>query len=73
LIARRPLVQDQPVKSQLPDGIHEMLKIERFADIAVGAQPVAVHDVLLLLGGSQNNHERMLLLGSVPHGVVLRD
>src|SRR5712692_2105182 len=48
-IAWRPLIQDQPVQAELQDRIDEVLEVNRLANVAVGAQTVAIHDVLLLL------------------------
>jgi hypothetical protein len=52
----RGLVQYQPVEPELLDGPDELLEIYRLADVAVGAEAVAVEDVPLLSGRSQDDH-----------------
>ena len=52
----RGLVQYQPVEPELLDGLDELLEIHRLADVAVGAEAVAVEHVPLLFGRGQDDH-----------------
>ena len=51
----RGLVDHQPVKSNLPDGVAEFVEVHRLLDVAVHSEFVSLDEVLLLFGGSQNN------------------
>ena len=42
------LVQEQPVQPEAPHGDEELLKVDRFADVTVGAKIVAGDQVGLL-------------------------
>src|ERR1700675_117439 len=51
----RHMVDHQPIHSELPDNFLEFLQFNGFLDVAVDAQPVAVHQVSLLIRGRQHN------------------
>src|SRR5689334_13049021 len=52
----RWLVQDQPVQAQLPHRFDELLEVDRFADVAVGAESVTRDEVPLLTRRGQDHH-----------------
>src|SRR5579862_5935209 len=52
----RLLIKHQPVEPELPHRFDELVEVDRLAHVTVGAQAVAMHDVLLLFGGSQDDH-----------------
>src|SRR5690348_4689835 len=45
---RRGLVHHEPIQPELPYGLTELREVDRFAHVAVRAEAVACHDVLLL-------------------------
>src|SRR5712672_260595 len=51
---RRPFVEDQPVQSQLADGINELSKVDGLAYIAVCTQIVSTEAVLLFIRRGEN-------------------
>ena len=57
LSQRRRLIPDQPVEAQHMDDLLKIIKIDRLADIAVGAEFIAF-DHILLLGGRGKNDNR---------------
>ena len=58
------LVQHQPVQAQLTDAFRELGEVDGFADVTIGSEIVAAHDVLLLLGRGQNDDRKPLVLAS---------
>src|SRR3989442_1183482 len=53
------------MQSRLPDGLGELGEIDRLADVAVGAEAVAAHDVLFFIGRGQHDdrHEPGAIVG----------
>ena len=56
---RRRLVQEDPVESQLPDGVSELGEINGLDDIAIDAQTITLDDVPLLFGRGEHHHRYM--------------
>src|SRR5690348_2205752 len=54
--SRRALVQKQPIEAELADGVYKLSEVDGFADVAIGAEPVAFQAVALLVGGGENDH-----------------
>ena len=48
--ARCGFIQLQPVKTELADSLGEPVEIQWLANIAIGAEAVAVNEILLFLG-----------------------
>src|SRR5882724_110430 len=59
-LRRGNLVQEQPIQSDLPGGLDELRKTDRFVHIAVAAKAVTVDQVHILLGGGQYDHGQQL-------------
>src|SRR5512133_1582131 len=53
---RRRHVDLEPVQAELPDGFGELMEIDGFPDVAVGAQIVTRGDVGLLAGRGEDHH-----------------
>lgn len=64
LSSKRRFVEDHPVKAEVLDSIHENLELDRLSDVAVAAQVVAFHLVLLLhRRGQDDNRQEFRRLG----------
>jgi len=54
------LVDHQPVKTELLDDVLEFFRIDRFLDVAIHVQFVAVDHTPLFLGRSQHHNRNQL-------------
>ena len=52
-IDHRKLVDDQPVKTNIFDGLPKLIEVDWLLNIAIRSQPVAIHQVAFLFGGCQ--------------------
>src|SRR5579884_1074466 len=50
----RLLVQQQPIESDLADGVGELREVDGFDDVAVHAQVVALNEITLLARGAEH-------------------
>jgi hypothetical protein len=66
--SRRAFIQNEPIKTQLKHGLHELIEIHRLADIAIGPEAVTTEAVLLFHGRGQDDHGEELgtLIGAKP-------
>src|SRR5687768_18371016 len=49
------LVQDEPIESQLTHRLGELRKVHRLDDVAVGPERISGNQILVFLGGRQND------------------
>src|SRR5438067_546449 len=49
-LRRYRLVEDQPIEAELAHGLGEAIEIDRLANVAIGAQFIAIDPVFLLIG-----------------------
>src|ERR1700704_3252188 len=68
LLRGRNLIEHEPVQSQLSGRFQKLTKFNRFANVAVGAQVIALDHVLFFARGSEDNDWQPLgaLIGSYP-------
>src|SRR5687767_14429120 len=48
-------IEDEPIQAELTGGFHELGKVDRFADEAVGTEVVALDDVAFFVARRQND------------------
>lgn len=58
LAVRRALIQNQPIKTKLPDSLDKIPEFYGFPDVAVRAKPISFHAVLLLVRRRENHHRQ---------------
>jgi hypothetical protein len=58
------LVQEEPIETELPDGVDKLRKIYRLANVAIGAEPVTSEEIPLLIGRSEDDHGKQLVCGA---------